>query len=776
MGKYYQAVFLLFFAALFSYAQDKIEKGTYFSTTPGQDIKLNLKEDNTYELVVFYGDFNVENDTIHLNNNHSNTTDFNVAFNSGANPGLGKVSVKIVANSLYAGIYVGSQSGKATPVFKSVAELAGSEDLEEKALQLEINRGDYFYIAKEEYDGEGTEATVLKYVLPRDANEIQIEYSPNYLAKIKLRGYLNEKKELVISEKSKRELLSFVPENRKPKALESQVAPLETKVQKNWTYPGKKELYDYGMAIDTVAAISNFKFSIQDDLKKAQEITRKTPEKFLVVVYDPGSQQAKAQFDKFIRNQEYAIGPYVSYENIAYYDKYNYYLANSKDKAWASKNKIKDNPSIIIIDGDGNVLSQTKGSISDNASLFEIYNPLDKSLQQTRALINLEKAINSKASAPEIIRYFALLSANENEYDPPVVESAVMEPPMAEGPASEVEAAVAKTDSIGKEDAGAAEAEVIEAVDYPANAPNETVFSKPVFDKKKMLSVWDKVVKSHAGDIRPDMDFVKVVLAEIQNKGFYLNLFKEERLFDETNFQAIEYLLKHYDAILAQQAPQREQDDIYREDVYPSKTIKAILPYAISGNVAMMAEQTPAAYQKRMLDVYKKTIEKAPEDIKGRLAYFSTLEAFSRKMNVEEDYVAEYDQFFNNIFKGKTNEIEVLDLLYSSKIASNLEYDDWISFKNYFSRSSNEAAWFVVEKSKNPEYVKKAIKWSESSLRIQKDDPYYLDTLAQLYYKNGEKQKAIAAQEKAVALSSELNDETKKDLEEVLAKMRSGTY
>ena len=141
----------------------------------------------------------------------------------------------------------------------------------------------------------------------------------------------------------------------------------------------------------------------------------------------------------------------------------------------------------------------------------------------------------------------------------------------------------------------------------------------------------------------------------------------------------------------------------------------------------------------------------------------------------EQAYVQEFDAFFKDVFKAGASEIEVLDEIYSQQMSSGA-YDEWYSFKNRFSNAMNEAAWFVVEKSKNPEAVKKAVKWSESSLRIEKNNPYYLDTLAQLYYKNGEKQKAIATQEQALKFSETMDEQTIAELKQVLQKMKIGTY
>ena len=85
---------------------------------------------------------------------------------------------------------------------------------------------------------------------------------------------------------------------------------------------------------------------------------------------------------------------------------------------------------------------------------------------------------------------------------------------------------------------------------------------------------------------------------------------------------------------------------------------------------------------------------------------------------------------------------------------------------------SNNAAWFIVENGKNNQSIKTAIKWSELSLKIEKNNHYYLHTLAQLYYKNGEKQKAIATEQLAI----ENNFDDASDYIATLKKMKNGTY
>ena len=46
--------------------------------------------------------------------------------------------------------------------------------------------------------------------------------------------------------------------------------------------------------------------------------------------------------------------------------------------------------------------------------------------------------------------------------------------------------------------------------------------------------------------------------------------------------------------------------------------------------------------------------------------------------------------------------------------------DDWRSFKNQFSSLTNSVVWNVVEKSSDVFLIKKAITWSEASLKVKK--------------------------------------------------------
>ncbi|MFC6098235.1 tetratricopeptide repeat protein [Flavobacterium qiangtangense] len=753
-----------------SYAQKAITPGTYLSTSEGQSIKLRLTTDKKFEIVLFHGDYEIKNDTLKLGGTVSESaSDFAVNFTSDGNPSPGKVKVQLFGKnaSLYSSsIYIGTQNGKATPVFKNLSEFSSETNYNEDELNFEVDRAEFIYLVKEDFYSE---STIEKYVLPKNKNEIKFEYNPNYFGKMRLEGYYNEKDELVIAEKNKKSPLMFLEESKINSTPKTSEKPVETKKEKNWTYAGKTEGLDAYTAVDSTYAPSNFKLVVQDNFQKALESTKKTPQKFLVISYDPDNKMSKSEFDEFIKNQQYSLGSYMSYSDESKdFDRYNFYNASAKDKSWATKNKITDVPSTIVLDADGNILSQTKGSVSSNQYIFDVYGSASESLKQVRSLKELEKTLNGKTKEDVILKKLAELSDDNpggwSIYPPSPSVTEVVEVPAPSYPVNQ------EGDEVVEE---IVQVEGVKSENYYQQ--NEPVYAKTNIDKKKLLATWDKIVNSRSKDSKPNMDFVKVALAEAQNTGFYKKIFNEERLYDETNFKAIDYLIKHYDAILAEQSAKSADSVAVAYGDYYGSTIETLLPNAISSNRNFTDGDVSADYQRRVLGIYKKLMEKQSGNWYLNNSYFDTLENFARTANGEQEYVSEYDLFFNKLF-ASGNEIEVLNDLFSDEKNSQYGYGDWTSYKANYAQMSNQGAWFVVEKSNNPESIKKAIKWSESSLRIDKNSPYYLDTLAQLYYKNGEKQKAISTQEKAVKNANEIDETTRQEMEIVLEKMKNGTY
>jgi len=141
--------------------------------------------------------------------------------------------------------------------------------------------------------------------------------------------------------------------------------------------------------------------------------------------------------------------------------------------------------------------------------------------------------------------------------------------------------------------------------------------------------------------------------------------------------------------------------------------------------------------------------------------------------NKEEKELFDFYENFVSRFDTK-NILESLNNYYENNYELN-----WYNLKNDFSTMANNVSWYVVDNQINdPNRIKKAIEWSEMSLKLSRNNSYYMDTLAQLYYKNGDKQKAISTQEDAIKnyKDAEVNPDTLNEMKNVLDKMKSGSY
>lgn len=85
----------------------------------------------------------------------------------------------------------------------------------------------------------------------------------------------------------------------------------------------------------------------------------------------------------------------------------------------------------------------------------------------------------------------------------------------------------------------------------------------------------------------------------------------------------------------------------------------------------------------------------------------------------------------------------------------------------------NSFAWSVFQNCNDPACVANAINWSLSAAEAKKDPSYY-DTYANLLFKSGKQNEAIAAQEQAIALAKAANNPSISEFEETLEKIKKG--
>lgn len=84
----------------------------------------------------------------------------------------------------------------------------------------------------------------------------------------------------------------------------------------------------------------------------------------------------------------------------------------------------------------------------------------------------------------------------------------------------------------------------------------------------------------------------------------------------------------------------------------------------------------------------------------------------------------------------------------------------------------NSVSWSIFEHSKEPAQLEAAEQWSKRSVQIS-PEAAFMDTYANLLYKNGKKQEAIVTQKKAIEQGA-ANKEDTRDMEETLKKFEGG--
>ncbi|SHM93813.1 hypothetical protein [Flavobacterium chilense] len=740
--------FLMFFCfTSVSFSQTgTIEKGTYISGNKGQKIKLNLLEDNKYELVFYSGEYKVKGDSLIFANKDKSESGFDLSFL--VDKKAKKIKIKFLDPSYYS-FYIGTQKGNETVQYQRVSDIKTKVDPEwlKTDLEFDIEKTDFLYLVYEDYNGQ---SNVFKYALPKDVSEVAVSYEPALLTDLKIAGLFDRKtNELKISEQSGRDPLVFVNEKDVKPEKTSKVKPLENQTVLNWTYPGKEpfitEDFGSGVAADTTAIAPpatdayvskqiDFKLKIEDNLKNALTATKMAKTKFLAVAFEDKNPSAKTDFDAFVKNQETQIS-YSMYDTYnPQYDLFNYYLTTADDKKWLKTNKITNSPSVLVLNGNGDILATAKSNLTDKQYQFGYYDGVYKKLQRADGLLTFDKTIkNKKTSDTDLIMAFNKIAVLEIPYD--------------------YETDATSTDVTS----------------------TEFKFVNTTLDKKEVAQIWKKLIEAHQKDTKPNMYLVETILKEIKNQGFTKQIDNEDRILNDTDFLSIDYFLKHSDAI----EENRLAFNSTEGETHTLGNVISEISSALQQNSYVVQNKAPEAVnQAKIAELYKKIIASGKANFELYRSYFN-LGQIEDKNGSDISFLKEFDTYFNSNLGSKTgNPIERLDAIYSSLDSnSDFAYDGWNAFKEYHSNLCNSVAWTVVLKAENSDFIKRAITWSEYSLVITKNNPYYLDTLAQLYYKDGQKDKAIQTQTLAVKyLNADVEEETAGEIRATLNKMQNGMY
>ena len=742
-------LFIIACATQFVNAQNTIV-GEYISTTKNSNgVKLFFLEDNTYQISVFSGKYKIENDSIILEND-SKENSFNLLFEKGKKTS-NKLTIKATPYnyySLFSSEYLGIQKTENAEIeYKLFKEYFNEQELEEYSesvyktvesvtengenksenpetkLSFEIDRAYALYFVKYKEN----KSNIEKYVIPNDVNVIDVTIHDNYLADIELSGKIEKDKSVIFLTDGKSPL-SFTKKSELKKP--NYVSPSTKTAEKKWSYPGMKnreDYYDYEVdssvaVVDTAYAYSEdrykFKAKVEKNLKEALSNIKKDTAKYLLVYYNLKDKRADKNFNEFINNYNENISYYMYEGYNTEYDTYNFYLATKSDEALFKKNNIKEK-SIVILNKDGKIIASSTQSLDDISSTLNYDNAsLISKLKETENTIALSNSVtNKKTSIPDLAKS---LNTNYNDffdatyYNNNVTNYAADEP-IIEDNTTEKEATVIEATS---------------AVDSAAVAyeNNNFIYYKSEVSEKSLAEKLNTIFEYYNSKNIVNNDLVNILLGEISGNHTSFDLFKNEN--NSNNKQEIKYI----NYILK-----------YNENKKNKTKIATILSNIIS-------EKQPTNLD---IDAYH-TIAYKLISFSGN--NFNMIQSAIFSLNAKEQGSEEANKLVDSFCTTLVNDKPVFENIDTqfNNLSSEIDYTmDWASFKSRINSMLNAQAWDIFELKKTKDY-ERAIKWSELSNIIEKENPYSLDTLGQLYFAVGRKTEAIAIQTKAVAIAKEM--------------------
>lgn len=741
--------FSVFFCIIFSsFSQTKsIEKGTYINKS--QKIKLNLLEENKCELVYYYNNYEIKynydceikGDSLLFTKKVESENEFDLAFTNDKKA----QKIKIKFFEPYYSFYIGTQKSNDPVQYQKISDIRAKIDPDfiQETLEFELDKADYLYLA---CDYENGESALSKFALPKDVSEVTIKYQWDVLDDLNIAGFFDQKtNELRIFDQKEKIAVVLFKEKDTAQATVSKVVPTDIQTISNWTYPGKDAVIinDLDAAdepepvepVEPVDPTFGFKFKIENNLKNAISSTKN---KLLVIYVDSKNPSAKADFDAFIKDQEVRVGYYAM--SNPKYDIFNYYLTSAEDKKWLQTNKITDNPYIIVLNKNGDILATSKSKLAEKEAQFYCYDKFHEKAQRVNAFLAFDKVIkNKKATDIDLIMAFnkvTVLNISDDYY--------------------------AKTSTKNPEDFKLVEVRL---------------------DKKTVSQTWKKIIEAHQKDTKPNMYLVETIQKEIKNLGFSKQFFNEDKVWTDIDFLSIEYLIKHIDAIETQSVIFNKE-----EETHLIGNLISEITSALQQNTNIKADGVSGEVTKnKTISVFKKLIAARKGNFECYVDYFAYLGEVEDKDGSNTSYLNEVNNYFNaNLATDKGSAIDLLNEMYVALDPDSdyffngyNKFKGWDAFKEYHANLCNSAAWLVVLKPVNTAFLKSAIAWSEYSLVVIKKKPHYLDTLAQLYYKDGQIEKAIKTQTLAVKYlnaEAEVDEETAAEIQETLVKMKKGTY
>ncbi len=759
---------IIIFSVLFpmlGFAQTEKIQGTYYSNTAGDDLRLKINNDGTFDLVIFSGKYIFGKDG-NVDLLIDKTPSFMVEAkerNSGETLKI-KFKASYQMNELQY-VYVGyEQNGKVEYV-----NLYDKIPTSEEAISVENENAEQIYeigvleIPKTEnlylvnalpssllFDSSQEKSVFIeKYSIGKEVSLADVFFSLSalYASSPKLTGAYSEANQTL-------RINSFygsnsVVFNKQPHyEKEGVIKPVTIENVRNWEhlkfFETPYDYYGYNEGDSTSVAVeTRIKLDIKNNLSDALQAAKKE-DKPLVVFYQPeNTENARKAFDDLIKRYEEDLRYYASY-NLEKYNQIDFYFADKKDEKWFKKKNIKAQNQLVLLDGEGNVIYHEGRQADEFQDNFSITSPFLIALRGAYLARKVDNVFsNPKATPQQIEDLFSKILDSEL--------------PLFLYTDQKISKNETEQDSYDKE----------HYEFYFNSFKDRATLYKFKSTPEQVNRQWAKMVEAHKNDTKLNVSYAALMAKNYYSfehgYGVYFqNMFNTSKKTDIADLDAIQYLMKYGDEI-------EKYNDSFNYDSIDNQQQIDFYYTNIPTILNTMAESSPELREK-IKEIYLQEQEK-------KLAFFQDFKTFLEAYYPDEFLKNFADYYTKMTSADSSNLILSLDKMYAE---SRSGYDDWIYYKLRFSNDCNNAAWKVVENYRNDAtWMQKALQWSKASLELDANNPYCLDTYAHLLYFTGDKAKAIENQRKAVRIldqdKEKYNQGNEDDIREVLKKMENGT-
>ncbi len=723
-------IILCFTPSLFS-QNNNIPAGEYFAMNAGVLFSFTVTADGSYSISMADGKLETINGELKLNMNSVEVPTFGIKYET---RGSASDSLTIKFDDSFQSyfsnyILIGTKN-TATDVYdyKMLTNvLEEQRSYGKTSTEFKVAKTKYISLLEDKtFNGENE---AFNYTIPDDVSTISINYNFSTDKLIKLTATYDADQEIVTVGENGASALVFRKDYKK--YISGFETPTST--EKNIRYEGLENggITEYD-AYDDYENTYKFKIQQFDDYKKALQ-KNKEEKKILIVFNLPENETSKKEFEDFIKDYELYLSSIMYDKYNATADQLNFYLAKDGDKSLKKQFNLEENTMVALVD-DGEIIFKQKADFKTTSGNFLEQSVISPNFKQIYLIKRLDVLITTK-------------KFDENE-------------------AQQIFAEFSRLNNSGYY--AGSNLNIMSDYDKEQYKNDGAEIYKRKASQSDIDSLYEKLVNSHKNDTNVDFQFADLASKMLPN---YNEMYADDAVMKPlttSDLDVIDYLLK-FKTELKNYEPVEELENkngnYYFYDMFPY-TIETALKNGIEDADAEKLQSLKPRFEK----LY---------DSKTDYLYF--LQTY-----IPNEFLTEYQKMYYSNFSGNKDVILQLNDIYETSNNDN----SWKAFKASVASQANSAAWSVVLDKNNNSFLKDAVKWSKTSLEIDAENPYYLDTLAQLLYLNGDKEEAITTQELAVKFqekilldlkkayreSSSFDDETLHEMKETLAQFKNETY